>query len=95
MSESGGDNSLKFHTLVSLRVGEAQHICVQAQAMHRVIAVSILNIATNWMSHIGGMDANLILPARLQAVFHERMVCGTVESMEMCYRIFASVIHLR
>ena len=95
MSESGRNLALKLHTLMRYRMIEAQDISVQAQTMHRVVAVSILNIATNWMSHIGGMDANLILPTRLQAVFHERMVCGTVESMEMCYRIFASVIHRR
>ena len=50
---------------------EAEHVGMQAETAARVIAIAILDVATYGMAHIGSVNANLVLPARLQLKLHE------------------------
>ena len=54
---------------------ETKQESMQAQAVHRVIAVAIFRVATNRMSHVGCMHADLVLAPGLQFEFHQRVLC--------------------
>ena len=47
--------------------------------MNGVVAVTILRIAADRMSHIGRVNANLILAASLQLIFHKREITRAVK----------------
>lgn len=53
---------------------EAKHISMKAQAMARIISISIFDIATYRMSHIGSMNTYLVLTPRLQFKFYKRII---------------------
>ena len=53
---------------------EAKHIGMKAQAMARIISISIFDIATYRMSHIGSMNTYLVLTPRLQFKFYKRII---------------------
>ena len=76
-------------------VGEAEHVGMQAKPVQRVVAVTVFNVSTYRMSHIGGVNANLVFASRFESILHERVLCGAVENVEVCHCIFPSVIHRR
>ena len=78
MSESGGHRSLKLHRLTRHRMIETQQPGMQAQAMKRVVTITVFGVATDRMTHIGRVDTNLIFTACLQLKFDKRMFGGTV-----------------
>ena len=75
-------------------VGEAEHVGMQAKPVQRVVAVAVFHVATYRMSHIGGVNANLVFASRFESILHERVLCGAVENVEVCHCIFPSVIQL-
>ena len=70
-------------------VGEAEHIGVEAETAYGVVAIAILDVATDGMAQVGAVDTDLILSARLQSVFYQGMGCGAVEDVVMGDGIFA------
>lgn len=64
-------------------VGEAEHIGVEAETAYGIVAIAILDVATDGMAQIGAVDTDLILSARLQSVFYQGMGCGAVEDVVM------------
>ena len=52
---------------------ETQHIGMQAQALAWIITITILDVTTHRMPHIGRMNTNLILTARFEFELHQRM----------------------
>lgn len=70
-------------------VGEAEHIGVEAETAYGIVAIAILDVATDGMAQVGAVDTDLILSARLQSVFYQGMGCGAVEYMVMGDGIFA------
>ena len=74
-------------------VGEAEHIGVEAETAYGVVAIAILDVATDGMAQVGAVDTDLILSARLQSVFYQGMGCGAVEDVVMGDGIFAPVIY--
>ena len=68
---------------------------MQAKTMNGVVAVSILRVAADGMSHIGRMNANLILAARLKLIFYQRMLGRAIEHVEMGDSIFSTIINGR
>ena len=95
MSESRRYWSFKFHSLMSDGMSEAKHIGMQAKTMQRVVAITIFYISAHRMPHICRMNPYLVFPSRFESVFHERVLSGAVEHMEMRYGIFSAVIHRR
>ena len=63
--------------------------------MDGIVTIAVFHIATHRMPHIGRMNTNLVLPARLQFVFHQRMLSSTGDCMEVCHSIFATIVHRR
>lgn len=76
-------------------MGEAKEPGVQAEAVQRVIAIAILHVAADRMSHVGRVDANLVLATCLELVLHEGVVGGAVEHMEMGNGELAAIVHGR
>ena len=62
---------------------ETKQESMQAQAVHRVISVAVFRVATNRMSHVSGMHADLVLAPGLQFEFHQRVLCRPGKGMEM------------
>ena len=62
---------------------ETEHISMKCQSMDRVIAVSIFNVTTNRMVHIGSMNTDLIFSASFQFKFNKRVVGRTIQHMKM------------
>ena len=76
------------------RMVEAEHISMQAKTTAWIIAITILNVTTNWVSHIGSMHTNLVLSTRLQLIFHQRMLCGALQGMEMGNGVLAAIVRI-
>lgn len=93
MFESRGNKCFEFHSLMSDRMSETQHVGMQAQAMKRVVTVAVFDITAYGMPHVGGVHPYLVFSASLKPVFHKRMFCSTIEHVEMCHCIFAAVIY--
>lgn len=72
---------------------ETEDVSVKAQPSDRVITIAILHIATDGMSHIGRVDAYLILTSCLQTILDKRMCSGTVEDMEMRDGVFSAIVY--
>ena len=72
---------------------EAQHVGMQAQAVDGVVAVAVLHVATNGVSHVCRVYPDLVLASRLQLELYERVLGRTVEDVEMGHGIFAAVVH--
>lgn len=53
---------------------EAKHIGMKAQAMARIISISIFDIATYRMPHISSMNTYLVLTPSLQFKFYKRII---------------------
>lgn len=70
-------------------VSEAEHIGVEAETAYGIVAIAILDVATDGMAQIGAVDTDLILSACLQAVFYQGMGGGAVEDVVMGDGIFA------
>lgn len=66
---------------------------MQAEAMNRVVAITVFRVAADGMSHIGRMYANLVLAAGLQLIFYQRMFGGAVQHMEMGDSEFSAIIY--
>ena len=66
---------------------------MQAQTVNRIVAITVFGVATYRMTHIGRMHADLVLASRLQFIFHQRMLCGTIQNMEMRDSQFADIIY--
>ena len=71
---------------------EAKLECMQAQAMQRVITVTVFYVSTDRMAHISRMHANLVLTACLQTVLNQRIILGALKHIEMGYGIFSTVV---
>ena len=95
MSEGGGDCGLKLHRLVRHRMIETQQPGVQTETVQRVVAVAVFAIATNGMSHISSMNANLVLTTRLQLKLYQRVVCRAVHHEEMSDSQLATIVDRR
>ena len=76
------------------RMVEAEHISMQAKTTAWIIAITILNVTTNWVSHIGSMHTNLVLSTRLQLIFHQRMLGGALHGMEMGNGVLAAIVRI-
>ena len=72
---------------------ETQHVGVKTKAMGRIVSVSIFMVTTNRMSHIGGMNANLVFTPGLEAKLNQRMVDRTFEHMEMGDGVFSAIVY--
>ncbi len=74
---------------------EAELIGVETQTAKRIVAVAVFHVATDRVTHVGGMDTYLVLAARLKTIFNKRMVDGARKGVEMGHGIFASVVERR
>ena len=75
------------------RMLEAEHIGVQGQTIARIIAITVLRIATNGMTHISRMYADLVLPSRLQLILHQRIAVPALQRMEMRHCILPAIVN--
>ena len=53
------------------RMIEAEHISMQAKTTAWIIAIAILNVTANRVSHIGSMHTNLVLSTRFQLILYQ------------------------
>ena len=56
---------------------------MQTQTMQRVVTIAILHVATDGMSHIGSMYANLVFASCLQLKLHQRVIRGAIQYVKM------------
>ena len=75
------------------RMLKAEHIGVQSQTVTRIIAITILRIATNGMTHISRMYADLVLPSCLQLILHQRIAIPALQRMEMRHCILPAIVN--
>ena len=66
---------------------------MQAQAVKRVVTITVFHVATNRMAHVSGMHANLVLSSRLQLKLHQRVVGSAVQHVEMGDSQFTTIIY--
>lgn len=71
MPERRRYRGFKFHAFSGDGMVETQEICMQAEAVHRVVSVAIFGVAADGMSHIFGVDTYLILASGFQTILHE------------------------
>lgn len=95
LTELSGNGCFKLHAFTRNGMIEAQHTSMQAKTMNGVVAVTILRIAADRMSHIGRVNANLILAARLKLIFYQRMLGRAIEHVKMGDSIFPTVVNGR
>ena len=50
---------------------ETEHVGMQTEAMKGIVAIAILNVATNGVPHIGSMNTYLILATCLELELHK------------------------
>lgn len=74
---------------------EAELVGVKAETMDRVVAIAVLDVTTDGVVHIGGMNANLVLATCLELELHEGVVVAAPEGGEMGYGKFAAIIYGR
>ena len=75
------------------RMLEAEHIGVQGQTIARIIAITVLRIATNGMTHISRMYADLVLPSCLQFILHQRIAVPALQRMEMRHGVLPPIVN--
>ena len=85
----------EVHTFARHGMGEAQHIGMQTEAVQRVVAIAIFDVAADRMTHIGRMYTYLVLTSGFKLVFHKRVLGSAVENMIVGHSIFASVVYWR
>ena len=71
--ETVRNGRLETEVLACYRMGEAEHICVQAKTTHRVLVTAILAVADNRVTKVGHMYTNLVLSTGLEFAFHKRI----------------------
>ena len=76
------------------RMIEAENIGVQAKATTWIITITILDVSTYRMTHIGRMNTNLVLAACLQLILYQRMRCSSLQGMEMGNSILATIVSI-
>jgi len=74
---------------------ETEHVGVETEAVERVVAIAIFDVAAHGVAHVGRVDAYLILAARLEPVFHQTVVGGAAEHMKVGDGILPAVVHGR
>ena len=74
------------------RMIEAENIGVQAKATAWIITITILDVSTYRMTHIGCMNTNLVLAACLQLILYQRMRCSSLQGMEVSVTMVASML---
>ena len=74
---------------------EAKHEGMKAETMNRIVAVSVLGIATDRVAHVSRMHTNLILTTGLQLKLYERMLCSPVQHTIMGDGKFSTIIDWR
>lgn len=83
----------EVHAFARHGMGEAQHIGMQTEAMQRVVAIAIFDVAADWMAHVGRMYTYLVLASGFKLVFNKRVLGSAVENMVVGHRIFATVVY--
>ena len=66
---------------------------MQAEAVDGVVAISVFRVATNGMTHISRMYADLVLPSRLQLILHQRIAVPALQRMEMRHCILPAIVN--
>ena len=95
LPEGRGNRGLELHGFASHRMRKAEQPRMETEPMERVVTIAVLRVAADGMSHVGRMDAYLVLTSCLQSKLHQGMFRRTVENMEMRDGQFATIIHGR
>ena len=86
----------EFQSPVGDRMDEAEYPSMEAEPVDRVVAWdSVLLITAYGVTHVGSMDADLVLAPGFQSEFHERVIGCAVEHMKVGHSILAAIVGRR
>ncbi len=84
---------LKFHRLVRDRMIETQLVCMQTETSKRIVAIAVLDIATDRMTYISRVHTYLILTSRFQLELHQRIQLLAIQYTVMSDSQFSSIVY--